>query len=141
MALHEALSKGADEALLLDKNGNISEGSGENIFIVKNGEIYTPKTDYCLNGLTRQSIIQIAKDQNIKVIETNLKYDDLIKADEAFFTGTAAEVTPIIEIDDTKINDGVPGKTTKTLQNNYFNLIRGEYDKHNEWLTHLSEIK
>ena len=106
MALHEALSKGADEALLLDKNGNISEGSGENIFIVKNGEIHTPKTDYCLNGLTRQSIIQIAKDQNIKVIETNLKYEDLVMADEAFFTGTAVEVTPITSIDSNKIGSG-----------------------------------
>jgi len=110
MALHEALSKGADEALLLDKNGNISEGSGENIFIVKNGEIYTPKTDYCLNGLTRQSIIQIAKDQNIKVIETNLKYEDLVMADEAFFTGTAVEVTPITSIDSNKIGSGKRGK-------------------------------
>ncbi|MFL2721757.1 MAG: branched-chain amino acid transaminase [Gammaproteobacteria bacterium] len=110
MALHEALSKGADEALLLDKNGNISEGSGENIFIVNNGEIYTPKTDYCLNGLTRQSIIQIAKDQNIKVIETNLKYDDLIMADEAFFTGTAVEVTPITSIDSNKIGSGKRGR-------------------------------
>ena len=137
MALHEALSKGADEALLLDKNGNISEGSGENIFIVKNGEIYTPKTDYCLNGLTRQSIIQIAKDQNIKVIETNLKYDDLIKADEAFFTGTAVEVTPITSIDSNKIGSGKRGKISHILQQKYSEIVTGKDVAYSSWLTYL----
>ena len=137
MALHEALSKGADEALLLDKNGNISEGSGENIFIVKNGEIYTPKTDYCLNGLTRQSIIQIAKDQNIKVIETNLKYDDLIKADEAFFTGTAVEVTPITSIDSNKIGSGKRGEISHILQQKYSEIVTGKDAAYSSWLTYL----
>jgi branched-chain amino acid aminotransferase len=137
MALHEALSKGADEALLLDKNGNISEGSGENIFIVKNGEIYTPKTDYCLNGLTRQSIIQIAKDQNIKVIETNLKYDDLIKADEAFFTGTAVEVTPITSIDSNKIGSGKRGEISHILQQKYSEIVTGKDAVYSSWLTYL----
>jgi len=137
MALHEALSKGADEALLLDKNGNISEGSGENIFIVKNGEIYTPKTDYCLNGLTRQSIIQIAKDQNIKVIETNLKYDDLIKADEAFFTGTAVEVTPITSIDSNKIGSGKRGKISHILQQKYSEIVAGKDVAYSSWLTYI----
>ena len=137
MALHEALSKGADEALLIDKNGNISEGSGENIFIVKNGEIYTPKTDYCLNGLTRQSIIQIAKDQNIKVIETNLKYDDLIKADEAFFTGTAVEVTPITSIDSNKIGSGKRGEISHILQQKYSEIVTGKDSAYSSWLTYL----
>jgi len=137
MALHEALSKGADEALLLDKNGNISEGSGENIFIVKNGEIYTPKTDYCLNGLTRQSIIQIAKDQNIKVIETNLKYEDLINADEAFFTGTAVEVTPITSIDSNKIGSGKRGKISYILQEKYSEIVAGEDEAYSSWLTYI----
>ena len=137
MALHEALSKGADEALLLDRNGNISEGSGENIFIVKNGEIYTPKTDYCLNGLTRQSIIQIAKDQNIKVIETNLKYDDLIKADEAFFTGTAVEVTPITSIDSNKIGSGKRGEISHILQQKYSEIVTGKDVAYSSWLTYL----
>lgn len=137
MALHEALSKGADEALLLDKNGNISEGSGENIFIVKNGEIYTPKTDYCLNGLTRQSIIQIAKDQNIKVIETNLKYDDLIKADEAFFTGTAVEVTPITSIDSNKIGSGKRGEISHILQQKYSEIVAGKDVAYSSWLTYI----
>ena len=137
MALHEALSKGADEALLLDKNGNISEGSGENIFIVKNGEIYTPKTDYCLNGLTRQSIIQIAKDQNIKVIETNLKYEDLINADEAFFTGTAVEVTPITSIDSNKIGSGKRGEISHILQQKYSEIVTGEDEAYSSWLTYI----
>ena len=137
MALHEALSKGADEALLLDKNGNISEGSGENIFIVKNGEIYTPKTDYCLNGLTRQSIIQIAKDQNIKVIETNLKYEDLVMADEAFFTGTAVEVTPITSIDSNKIGSGKRGKISHILQQKYSEIVTGKDVAYSSWLTYL----
>ena len=137
MALHEALSKGADEALLLDKNGNISEGSGENIFIVKNGEIYTPKTDYCLNGLTRQSIIQIAKDQNIKVIETNLKYEDLIMADEAFFTGTAVEVTPITSIDSNKIGSGKRGEISHILQQKYSEIVAGKNVAYSSWLTYI----
>jgi len=137
MALHEALSKGADEALLLDKNGNISEGSGENIFIVKNGEIYTPKTDYCLNGLTRQSIIQIAKDQNIKVIETNLKYEDLIMADEAFFTGTAVEVTPITSIDSNKIGSGKRGEISHILQQKYSEIVAGKDVAYSSWLTYI----
>ena len=136
MALHEALSKGADEALLLDKNGNISEGSGENIFIVKNGEIYTPKTDYCLNGLTRQSIIQIAKDQNIKVIETNLQYEDLINADEAFFTGTAVEVTPITSIDSIKIGSGKRGEISHILQQKYSEIVAGKDVAYSSWLTY-----
>ena len=137
MALHEALSKGADEALLLDKNGNISEGSGENIFIVKNGEIYTPKTDYCLNGLTRQSIIQIAKDQNIKVIETNLKYEDLVMADEAFFTGTAVEVTPITSIDSNKIGSGKRGEISHILQQKYSEIVAGKDVAYSSWLTFI----
>jgi branched-chain amino acid aminotransferase len=137
MALHEALSKGADEALLLDKNGNISEGSGENIFIVKNGEIHTPKTDYCLNGLTRQSIIQIAKDQNIKVIETNLKYEDLVMADEAFFTGTAVEVTPITSIDSNKIGSGKRGEISHILQQKYSEIVTGKDAAYSSWLTYL----
>ena len=137
MALHEALSKGADEALLLDKNGNISEGSGENIFIVKNGEIYTPKTDYCLNGLTRQSIIQIAKDQNIKVIETNLKYEDLVMADEAFFTGTAVEVTPITSIDSNRIGSGKRGEISHILQQKYSEIVAGKDVAYSSWLTYI----
>ena len=106
MALHEALDNGADEAIMLDKNGYISEGSGENIFIVKDGHMYTPTTDHCLNGITRQSVIQIAKDLNLQVKEKNLDYDELLNADEAFFTGTAVEITPISKLDNNSINNG-----------------------------------
>ena len=95
MALHEAIDKGADEALMMDVDGFISEGSGENIFIVKDGVINTPTTKHCLNGITRQSVIQIARDLNYEVIEKDIQYDELVFADEAFFTGTAVEITPI----------------------------------------------
>ena len=95
MALQDALRKGADEALLLDKHGNISEGSGENLFIVKNGSLLTPNTDYCLNGITRQSVFEIADSMKLEICESILNIDDLINADEAFFTGTAVEVMPI----------------------------------------------
>ena len=100
MALHEAIDKGADEALMMDVDGFISEGSGENIFIVKDGVINTPTTKHCLNGITRQSVIQIARDLNYEVVEKNIQYDELIIADEAFFTGTAVEITPIRKVDE-----------------------------------------
>ena len=141
LALQEALNCGFDEALLLDVNGYVAEGSGENIFIVNGKTIFTPEVNSALDGITRRTVMQIAEDEGIEIKVKNITRDEIYISDEAFFTGTAAEVTPIIEIDDTKIHNGVPGKTTKALQNNYFNLIRGEYDKHNEWLTHLSEIK
>ena len=116
MALHEAIDKGADEALLLDKNGNISEGSGENIFIVKDNKIYTPKKDHCLNGITRQSVITVAKDFGINVTEKDITYDEACSADETFFTGTAVEITPITKIDSHKIGDGLRGPITKKIQ-------------------------
>ena len=99
MALHEALDNGADEAIMLDKNDFISEGSGENIFIVKDQSIFTPTTENCLNGITRQSVIQIAKDLHFQIFEKDITYEDFLNADEAFFTGTAVEITPISEID------------------------------------------
>ena len=141
LALREALDCGCEEALMLDVDGFIAEGSGENVFIVRDGVVYTPELSACLDGITRKTVINLAEKAGYKIVEKRITRDEVYVADEAFFTGTAAEVTPIIEIDNTKINNGVPGKTTKVLQNNYFNLIRGEYDKHNEWLTHLSEIK
>jgi branched-chain amino acid aminotransferase len=123
MALHEAIDSGADEAIMLDKNGNISEGSGENIFLVKNNVIYTPTTDHCLDGITRQSVIQIAKDFNMSVQEQNIKFDDLIKADEAFFTGTAVEIIPITSLDGKHINDGKKGQITNQLQEKFQEII------------------
>jgi branched-chain amino acid aminotransferase len=137
MALHEALDNGADEAIMLDKNGYISEGSGENIFIVKNGKIYTPNTNHCLNGITRQSVIQIAKDLNLQVKEKNLDYDELLNADEAFFTGTAVEITPISKLDNNLINNGSRGKITKLLQEKFQEIISGHDKFYQSWLTYI----
>ena len=139
MALHEAIDKGADEALLLDKNGNISEGSGENIFIVKDNKIYTPKKDHCLNGITRQSVITIAKDYGINVIEKDITYDEACSADETFFTGTAVEITPITKIDSHKIGDGLRGPITKKLQETYGLIVSGQSNQYNNWLSYVNK--
>ena len=136
MALHEAIDKGADEALMMDVNGFISEGSGENIFIVKDLKLMTPTKDHCLNGITRQSVIQIAKDLNYDVIEKNLTFDDLISADEAFFTGTAVEITPISKVDDIKIGHDGAGEITKVLQNKFDEVISGKDLNYQSWLTY-----
>ena len=136
MALHEAIDKGADEALMMDANGFISEGSGENIFIVKDLKLMTPTKDHCLNGITRQSVIQIAKDLNYDVIEKNLTIDDLISADEAFFTGTAVEITPISKVDDIKIGHDGAGEITKVLQNKFDEVISGKDLNYQSWLTY-----
>jgi branched-chain amino acid aminotransferase len=135
MALHEAINKGADEALLLDKNGFISEGSGENIFIVKDGVISTPKTEHCLNGITRQSVIKIAKDFGYTVDEKNLTYEDLLDSDEAFFSGTAVEITPISKIDETIIGSGSCGDITEKLQSTYSDIVYGRNELYKDWLT------
>ena len=136
MALHEAIDKGADEALMMDANGFISEGSGENIFIVKDLKLMTPTKEHCLNGITRQSVIQIAKDLNYDVIEKNLTFDDLISADEAFFTGTAVEITPISKVDDVKIGHDGAGEMTKVLQNKFDEVISGKDLNYHSWLTY-----
>ena len=136
MALHEAIDKGADEALMMDANGFISEGSGENIFIVKDLKLMTPTKDHCLNGITRQSVIQIAKDLNYDVIEKNLTFDDLISADEAFFTGTAVEITPISKVDNIKIGHDGAGEITKVLQNKFDEVISGKDLNYQNWLTY-----
>ena len=136
MALHEAIDKGADEALMMDVNGFISEGSGENIFIVKDLKLMTPTKDHCLNGITRQSVIQIAKDLNYDVDEKNLTFDDLISADEAFFTGTAVEITPISKVDEVKIGHDGAGEITKVLQNKFDEVISGKDLNYQSWLTY-----
>jgi len=138
MALHEALDKGADEAIMMDKNGHISEGSGENIFIVRDGTIFTPTTEHCLNGITRQSVIQIANDLGFEVVEKNLDYDDLVDADEAFFTGTAVEITPISNLDNKPINTGKRGDITSQLQNKFHSILSGEDSKYESWLTYTT---
>ena len=135
MALHEALDKGADEAIMMDMNGFISEGSGENVFIIKDEVIFTPTIDHCLNGITRQSVIQMAKDLSIEVHEKDLRYEDLKNADEAFFTGTAVEITPITKLDQSSINDGKRGPITKFLQDSFMNIVSGQNLKYSNWLT------
>ena len=135
MALQDAIKKGADEALLMDENGFISEGSGENIFIIKNDEIYTPKIEHCLNGITRQSVMTIAEDFGINVIEKDLTYEDLSYADEAFFTGTAVEITPVTKIDSKPIGTGARGPITKKLQETYSLIVTGQSDQYSSWLT------
>ena len=107
MALHDALAKNADEAILLDKNGFISEGSGENLFIVKDSKLLTPKIDFCLNGITRQSVITMAQNLGVEVEEKDLLFDELVNADEAFFSGTAVEITPITTLDHSAIGQGL----------------------------------
>ncbi len=135
LALKDALSHGYDEALILGTDNSVNEGSGENFFLVKDNKLVTPKLITVLDGITRKTIIQLGKDLGIETIERNITVAEVYECDEAFFTGTAAEVTPIIEVDDKKINNGLPGPITKQLQSNYFSLIRGKHDKHNEWLT------
>ncbi len=133
LAKVESLKSGYDEAILLDYRGFVSEGPGENIFIVKNGVIYTPPEHASiLKGITRDSIITIAKDLGYKVVEKELTRADLYTADEVFFTGTAAEVTPIREIDAYVI--GEPGEITRKLQETFFKVTNGKIEKYKKWL-------
>ena len=135
MALQEAMKEGYDEALLLDDEDNISEGSGENFFIVKNKTLYTPDLDASLDGITRKSIISLAEELGIKVEVKKVKLQDVLDADELFFTGTAAEVVPIRSVDKKLISDGERGEVTKILQKNYFDQVRGKRDSFSEWLS------
>jgi branched-chain amino acid aminotransferase len=135
LALNEALSGGADEALLLDPEGYVAEGSGENIFVIKDGVLYTPELTSCLDGITRKTLIQLAEDNGLKVIEKRITRDEVYIADEAFFTGTAAEVTPIRELDGRLIGSGSRGPITEKLQKQYFDMVLGKLPKYNHWLT------
>jgi branched-chain amino acid aminotransferase len=135
LALQEAISGGADEAMLLDTEGYVAEGSGENIFLVKNGVVYTPEVTSCLNGITRNTILTLADELGIKVVEKRITRDEVYIADEAFFTGTAAEVTPIREVDGRQIGAGRRGPVTETLQTAYFDLVTGKTSDHAEWRT------
>ena len=137
LALKDALNSGFDEALILDVDDNVNEGSGENFFMIANNTIHTPKDATVLNGITRQTVMKIARDLNYNVEETNISVDDVKSSDEAFFTGTAAEVTPIIQVDNVKINDGKPGEITKKIQKIYFDTIRGKVDEYDSWLTQV----
>lgn len=135
LALNEALSSGADEALLLDTEGYVSEGSGENIFIVRNGTLATPDLTSALDGITRDTVMQLASELGIPVQARRITRDEVYVADEAFFTGTAAEVTPIRELDGRAIGSGRRGPITEALQALYFDQVHGRRDAHPEWLT------
>ena len=135
LAHQEVAANGYDEALLLDTEGYVSEGSGENFFMVRNGIVYTPDLASCLDGITRDSIIEIAQDLGFKVKEKRLTRDEVYTADEAFFTGTAAEVTPIRELDDRMIGDGLKGPITKQIQDVFFSTVYGKNDRYKSWLT------
>ena len=138
MALHEAIKMGADEAILLDKNGFISEGSGENIFLIKDNKIFTPRTEHCLNGIKRKSVITIASDMGFDVVEKDLTLDELFDSDEAFFTGTAVEITPISKIDKKVIGIGSRGPITEKLQKTYNDIIFGKNKNYDHWLSLVS---
>lgn len=134
MAKIEATSLGFDEAILLDNEGYIAEGSGENIFIVRNGILKTPPLTSVLEGITRDAVIKIAKDEGIEVDTERFTRDELYIADEAFFTGTAAEITPIREVDKRTIGQGKPGPITKKLQSRFFDIVQGRDQKYMDWL-------
>ncbi len=135
MALQEAMRDGYDEALLLDVDGFVAEGSGENIFLVKDNVIYTPELTSALDGITRKTLMQIATDEGFEVREKRITRDEVYIADEAFFTGSAAEVTPIRELDGRAIGSGTRGPVTEKLQSLYFDVVHGRIEKYNHWLT------
>ncbi len=135
LALNEALASGCDEALLLDTEGYVTEGSGENIFIVRDGVLYTPDLTSALEGITRHTLFELAADIGVKIIEKRITRDEVYVADEAFFTGTAAEVTPIRELDGRVIGAGTRGPVTERLQALYFDQVHGRRAEHPEWLT------
>ena len=135
MALKEALDSGCEEALLLDNEGYVAEGSGENIFIVRGDKIYTPELTSCLAGITRDSIFQFAEELGYSIIERRITRDEVYVADEAFFTGTAAEVLPIRELDGRAIGEGCRGPLTEKMQTMYFDQVKGRRSEYPEWLT------
>jgi branched-chain amino acid aminotransferase len=137
LALQEALSCGYDEALLLDNEGYVAEGSGENIFIIRDGIIYTPDLTSALAGITRATIFSLAKEIGLTVCEKRITRDEVYIADEAFFTGTAAEVTPIRELDGRTIGTGTRGPITERLQSLYFDVVQGRHAGHQDWLAFI----
>ena len=140
LAVSDARSRGFDEALLLNEEGNIAEGSGQNIFYVKDGELFTnDEKSSILMGITRESIIEIASDIGIKTNITELTLEDTLKADEAFFSGTASEVTPIKSIDDKSIADGNPGDITLQLRKMYLDIVQAKNERYNKWLSFINQ--
>ncbi|MDG2202697.1 MAG: branched-chain amino acid transaminase [Burkholderiales bacterium] len=137
LANQEALDEGYDEALLLDVDGFVAEGAGENLFIVKNNTIYEPELTSALMGITRDTVLTVAEAAGIKVESRRLTRDDIYTADEAFFTGTAAEVTPIRELDRRMIGQGSRGPITEIIQKQFFDIVNGESEKYDKWLTYV----
>ncbi len=135
LALNEAMTDGYDEAMLLDNEGYVAEGSGENIFIVRNGVLYTPDLTSALEGITRDTVMTLAREQGLEIREKRITRDEVYVADEAFFTGTAAEVTPIREVDNRTIGAGARGPITEKLQSLYFDQVHGRRAEHAGWLT------
>jgi branched-chain amino acid aminotransferase len=137
LAKLEVTKDGYDEAIMLDPDGYVGEGTGENIFISRRGVLRTPPLNSILPGITRDCVITIARDLGFAVQEERFSRDDLYVADEAFFTGTAAEITPIREVDQRTIGEGLPGPLTKTLQDTFFEVVKGNKPEYKHWLTYL----
>lgn len=137
MANTEATRNGYDEAIMLDANGFVAEGSGENVFIINDGKLYTPALDAALDGITRRTIMAIAADMQLTVTEKRITRDEVYCADEVFFTGTAAEVTPIREVDGRTIGCGARGPLTTEIQQRYFDIVHGKNAKYESWLTYI----
>ena len=140
LAKKEVKAAGYDEAILLDPDGYVAEGSGENIFIARKGIIKTTPLTSILAGITRETIIQVARDMGLTVVEERFSRDDLYIADEAFLTGTAAELTPLREVDNRIIGSGKPGPVTKRLQDAFFSIVHGKDSRYKNWLTYVSPI-
>ena len=138
MALKEALDSGCEEALLLDNEGYVAEGSGENIFLVQDGHLVTPELTSCLEGITRETVFALAEEIGLEVRERRITRDEVYIADEAFFTGTAAEVLPIRELDGRMIGSGQRGPVTEKLQAMYFDQVMGQRNEHPEWSTYVN---
>ena len=135
LALHEALDSGCDEALLLDNEGYVAEGSGENVFLIKDGALHTPELTSCLAGITRSTVFTLAKELGLQILERRITRDEVYIADEAFFTGTAAEVLPIQSLDGRTIGGGSRGPITEKIQSAYFDQVRGNRSVNEEWHT------
>ncbi len=137
LALQEAINTGYDEALLLDTNGFVMEGSGENLFIIRDNVLYTPELTSALDGITRNAVTQIIADEGLKLVEKRITRDEVYICDEAFFTGTAAEVTPIRELDNRKIGSGSRGPITERIQSRFFDAVHGRIPEYEDWLTYV----
>ena len=135
LALQEALSAGADEALMLDSSGYVMEGTGENVFVIRDGVVYTPDLTSALEGITRDTVIRLIAESGLDLIEKRITRDEIYVADEVFFTGTAAEVTPVRELDGRQIGSGTRGPVTQMLQAKYFDCVQGRDTQHDDWLT------